>query len=737
MRILIVENPLQFVYWNIRKFLAVVLSIQIALLCVIALESFGLVLPLARPILGFLYIIFIPGSMVLRLLNLRRLSGIELVTYSMGLSIAIVMLLGLSINGVFIVLHVPDPLTITPLLIALGALTSVLCILCYLRDDATNAPDVISSKELLTPSILSVSLLLPVTVMGVYLFNHYKVSIVDMAIIGLLAVLLIIIGFKKHVPQNLYPFALFVMALALLLRNALVSNYLWGADIHLEYYIDNLVVTYGFWNLHAAIGGVSTNAYNIMLSTVILAPIMSNITGLSLYWVFKILYPVIFSFVPLILYVTFKKQTNSQIAFYAAALFATSFIFYTEMFALPRQQIAELFLSLLFLVMISKELTTQKRTVLSLVFGSALVVSHYGTAYYFVYLLLFNIVFFSLRPVRRYINTITRRIAAGLKITLTSKEKKGEPRAKEEDRNAISLAFAVFVLVFAFVWFVYLNGAPFFNFLYTVSAIGRSISSDLFNPSEVQPLGIVLANQGPMQTVTKYLYYLTTFFAIYGLVSVLFKRRKQQIRKTYITLAVGAVVLLIGCTTLPNFAASLNTQRFYGLAMLLLAPFMVIGMMDLFSLLDRVSKRKVQGALERRSLGIVSVFLAVFLLFNSGFVYTLTGEQVVSAAVIATNPDYTYTRWTDGDVAGAAWLHSYKGAAPIYADGYYPFLLASFDQPAMRRVIYVDETPNFYLFTGVKPANQSQFAIYQDGMAIDATKNRDLIFSNGDNRIYY
>ena len=735
-RALIIENPLQLVYWNIRRFLAVVLSIQIGLWCVVALETFGVTVPLARPILGFFYVIFVPGSMALRLFNVRRLNSIELLTYSTGLSIALVMLVGLATNSLFAVLHLPGPLTVGPLLIAMGALISVLCIVCYVRNDATYGPNTIETKELLTPPIVSVSVLPFLAILGTWLFNNFGLSAVNMAIIALIAVLIIVIGFTKFIPTNLYPFVLFALALTLILRNSLVSNYIWGVDIHLEYYVANLVSTSGFWNIHAPIGTATTLDMNIMLGTVILAPVLSALTGLSLDWVFKIIYPLIYSFVPLVLYVLFKKQTNPEIAFYAALLFITSFAFYTEMFALPRQQIGELFLSLLFLLMISVELPTAKRTVLSIVFAASLAVSHYSLTYIFIYLLLFSLVLLALSPLKSRLERMLRR-GARLEISF-GQEEQATRRGLGIDRTGFSLWFYVFLLVLAFVWFAFLNGAPLHNFVGTLQSIATS-SPDILNPSATQPLGIVSASDGPMKTVTLYLYYALSFFAILGMVSVLFKRNTLRIRSSYTVFALGAFVMLIACLTLPRFAESLNTTRFFAIAELLLAPIMVIGMTDVLGALCRAVKG-FRRASRGTPLTFVSVFLALFLLFNSGFMYTLTNEQVATAAVISTNPNYTYPRWTDGEVASAEWLHGHTGDALIYTHGYYWLLIARLDE---SRVIPLNDSTNalnlnLYLFVGAPPNIPSQQSEHQTADVIPITVvGKSRIFSSGDVRIYY
>lgn len=158
--------------------------------------------------------------------------------------------------------------------------------------------------------------------------------------------------------------------------------YIWGWDTHHEYYLSNLVIANPLWN------STIPYAVNTMLSIVMFAPIVSSICNMSLTWVFKIIYPLLFSLVPLGLYRVFQKQIDDKIAFLSCFFFVSLFMFYTEMLQLARQQIAELFFVLLILLMIDKNMDKTKRAFLSIVFGVSLVVSHYGLSYIYMFCLI-------------------------------------------------------------------------------------------------------------------------------------------------------------------------------------------------------------------------------------------------------------------------------------------------------------------------------------------------------------
>ncbi|MGO9387056.1 MAG: hypothetical protein ACLPWD_03305, partial [Methanobacterium sp.] len=166
---------------------------------------------------------------------------------------------------------------------------------------------------------------------------------------------------------------------------SLITNYIWGWDINSEFFLANQVALNSFWNLN-----LSSN-YNSMLSVVILAPVLSSYIRLNLVWILKIIYPILFSMVPLGLYYVYSKQTCPKIAFYGTFFFMLLFTFYTEMLSLARQQIAELFLVLLLMVLINDNLNKTKKSFLAVIFGLSIVISHYGLTYLMMIILILSV----------------------------------------------------------------------------------------------------------------------------------------------------------------------------------------------------------------------------------------------------------------------------------------------------------------------------------------------------------
>lgn len=127
---------------------------------------------------------------------------------------------------------------------------------------------------------------------------------------------------------------------------------------------------------------------NAMLSVVMLAPIFSILYNIPLIWIYKIIYPILFSLVPIGLLKVFQKQTNDKVAFLSCFYFISILTYYSEMISLARQQIAELFLVIIIVVMLDENLTLTNKAIMYTIFGFSLAVSHYGLYYLFIFSLL-------------------------------------------------------------------------------------------------------------------------------------------------------------------------------------------------------------------------------------------------------------------------------------------------------------------------------------------------------------
>ena len=660
------NNPFQMNDWEIGKFLKVVLAIQLAVWGVIGLDATGVQIPIIRQLIGFVYLTFIPGITILRILKLHKLGNIETLLYSVGLSIATLMFTGLFMNTVYPFFGISGPISITPLIITISMVVLILCIISYVRDKDFSDPSFIDTGEILSPPALFLCLIPFLAIFGTYLVNFHHNNIILMFLIVIIVLIVILIAFDKFIPKNLYPLAVFVIAISLLYHSSLISMYLveW-ADNVFEYWISKTVVMNSIWD--PAVYGT----YNAMLSLVMLAPIYSIISNMGITWIFKIIYPPLFSLVPVGLYRIFQKQTNDKIAFLSCFFFMSMFSFYVSMLGLHRQQIAELFLVLLILSMIDKDMDKTKRSFLFIVFGISLAVSHYALSYIYMFCLITSwLILFSMDnpAMQKLMNNFYS------KFGRKSEEPAGNPNSPKIDRT-ISSTFVLLFIVFTLTWYMYVSSSSAFN---TIVHIGDHIASSIFidflNPETTQGLEIVLIEP---ETTLGYFYkathHITQFFIIVGIFVSVLKPKESDFNASYLAFSILSFGICLAGIIVPHFAATVNTPRLYHVTLLFLSPFCVIGGMRVLKVLSRVVRASWTNKNVRSSLKLLSIFFVIYLLFNSGFVYELANRPfsfpLNTTAVNRPN-------FNEEEVVSARWLSDNIDASKrVYAGAHNAHLL--------------------------------------------------------------
>ncbi len=305
-----IDNPFQMNDWGIRKLLAVIAGVQLIMLALIGLQALGINVPVLRQVAGFIYLTIVPGVLLLRILRLHNLGAIESLLYTVGLSIAFQIFLGLLTNTLLPYVGISAPLSLTSLTTAITVAVVILCVLCYLRDKGFSSSTTLDIGETLSPASLFLILLIALTVLGTFLVTLYMNSLLLLLVVALIALIPGLVLFNKFIPVRLYPLAIFSIGIALLFHRSLISPYLVGWDIHIEYYVAKLTEANAYWDPKLAY-----SVGNSLLSLTILPLTYSRFLAVELTWVFKVVYPLLFSVLPLGLYRLFRQWHDEKIAF--------------------------------------------------------------------------------------------------------------------------------------------------------------------------------------------------------------------------------------------------------------------------------------------------------------------------------------------------------------------------------------------------------------------------------------
>ena len=339
-------------------------------------------IPFLRQILGFLFITLLPGLLIVQVLKINKLEVTEKVVLLVGLSISFLMFFGLFINSLSLIIGYKTPLATIPLLISFNIAFVALAIIEYkINEDVLySIPDLnLTVSEKL---FLIIPIFFPVlSIFGMHMMNTTNNNIILMLLIFLISsYVTFVCFFNQKFPERLYPVVIFLISISLLLLLSLRSNHIIGVDTHMEYYFFQTTLN----RLHWSVFGHST--LDACLSISLLPTIYKSILNINSEFLFKILYSMMYSISPLIIYILSNKYIGEFYAFLASCFFMFQSVFlWTEYNA--RTNLAVLFFAFSMLVLFSNKIDMPKKRLLFIIFMASCIVSHYSTTYIFFFIM--------------------------------------------------------------------------------------------------------------------------------------------------------------------------------------------------------------------------------------------------------------------------------------------------------------------------------------------------------------
>ena len=200
------------------------------------------------------------------------------------------------------------------------------------------------------------------SVSGMMFMNIRGNNLIPIVLLCFVAVFSIIVTIKKTgLPWRLYPGMIFCISTSLVLIFGLRSNYILGVDIHTEYYIFQQTLLYGHWGI------LLNSPLSSCLSISILPTIYQLILNINPQYLFKLLYPILFSTSPMIVYILSRKYIGDSSAFLASLFYMSQAYFLSAGFS-PRTSMGILFFGLSVMVLFCDELTNFNKHLLFVVF---------------------------------------------------------------------------------------------------------------------------------------------------------------------------------------------------------------------------------------------------------------------------------------------------------------------------------------------------------------------------------
>jgi uncharacterized membrane protein len=535
------------------------------------------------------------------------------ILYGVGLLTVYLMLLGLAINYIGKWIGVAHPLNSWVVLAIFWASIAV-----FVGINKKRIKNWIRSWNIKSiPISIWFLISLPVmAIVGAELVNAIGNNIILMIMIPLIVVVPVLCMFTKLIPKKYWAFAIWMMALSVILHRALITPYLFGSDNIYELSCFRAVYSSGVFPTQSII---SSGVYSTVLSITILPTMIAKIIGISGVWVFKLVFPLMLSLVPVAVYELVKKQFKENIALLSSFLVMSVYTFFTVMLMTDKQLVATVLFAIFFLMLFD---SVDNKVFLLGILGLGVILAHYGTAILFIVLLV------------------------GVAIVLRKKS---------------YIIMTAILGILAFFWYKFEGNGQ------TVSAVvwlGQTAITSSSN--EIGNIVSRLLHFGStyLSPEVLVLYGLSQIGIVTGFIIVAwhkFIKKDFDIKIEYLAVAFIFLALLGLELVIPKLSSYFGVERIYLYAMMILVPFMFVAIARI------------------KWWGIISViFVGMFFLMNVGFINQLQREPLSNS--IALSPKTCdFPIFTSNELDGAKWAINTN--QPIYGDNYSRFIFYYLNVP--------------------------------------------------------
>lgn len=601
-------------------------SISVLSVCVLAafwssvvLQSVGVVLPWIRAVTGTIAVIVLPGLLLSKLLLLRENcardpSFGEILTFSVGISLASVSIFVVAVSLVLREFGVVRPLDTEPFAAALTVLTLVL--LAAVQWTGRSEQDIRFVVPNSLWAVFSLTALPILAILAAWLWSRSG-DVTGMFLLVAVVVVVVFAATTRYVSNRNYPAVVWGVTIATLLHRNLLTSGVVGADIQRLYFVSQFVHSAGRWGPSVGGSGLSVTAVTVSPAAI------ANVTGLEVAAVFKVVYVLLYSFTPLGVYYLGRELFDADVGLYGASFFL--FYHFSFYFTPGKQLISGLFVVLLLLLFFCFGIDTVGEKTAAILLAAGLVLSHYGTTYIFGLSLLGSVV--GLAVVRRVLGDVD---------------------------HDLRFAYPITFLGGATAWYVYSSSELTYRLTQVPLGIVDQLNSILAGTAVGSGATIVAAQQAPIQELRVYVYVIFTVLLCVGLAFLVLVQAHDIYRGDavpnveYTAIAVPLFVFLGSSYFV---IANLYADRAYQMVLPVLAILVPVGASVLRDRvpLPRLSIRGVPKA------PIFTVLLVGLFVLNTGMAAAALGQSVTDYTFDPNAHDYAFS---EEERAAADWLET-------------------------------------------------------------------------------
>ena len=396
--------------------------------------------------------------------------------------------------------------------------------------------------------------------------------------------------------------------------------------------------------------------------------------GLQTPIIFKLLYPFIFSLVPVTLYNICRSEVNRSVGLSATFFFIFTFsAFFGEMASVNRQIVGEFFMLLSVLLWLSKTVPLGEKRILLMVFGISMVVSHYSIVVLYLVFISVIVVLSSIKP---------------------------------KFDNVYNSFGVLSVFVTAFFWYAFSASPVLDSIVLTIKRVASQFFTFHLQGAGVAASIYILPNSFTVATwINLLLSSVTTLSLVLGIIIAILFSRKMGISDKYRSAIGFAAVIFAISYVFPAFAATLNFTRYYAITMLMLSPCFAIGILSVFKFVRNAARKGNRsqerdfffvGKTGKMAMLLVAIILGAYFLSQSGFV-----NYVTDGAIHSYTFDYYRLKTSNNPQTQVAFHYAYIPVQDVFSSNW----LSSFANRSS--FVYSDTFSNYHVLAseGLVPGN--------------------------------
>ncbi len=653
-------------------------------------------LPLARPVLGFWFMIVFPTYLLYTSSAWRRCGLQERWGYSVGSVLLFLMAAGLFINAFLPLVGVLRPLDPGPIIIVGDVIN--LSLFVYRSRFPDRVRPRISFAEFSKQEfrlLVAAALTVVLAVFGANQLNNGasgNLTLIAFAIAALIGIFSI--RWLRVTRESVMSAVIYLVSLALLLTTSLRGWYITGHDIQQEYLVFQLTEVHGHWSM-----AYFQDAYNACLSITILPTELGRIINVDSPYVYKLFFQLLFALCPVLVFALARRYFNRGIATLAVAFFVGFPTFFTDMPFLNRQEMALLFVAVGMLAATNPVWSFRRRQVTLGLAGLGAEVSHYSTMYVFVGTLVIALILSSVgrlfikperaapkvdqarpdarRPGRRWIPSFKGALSIGLLIafvgivfawgTLATRTTGKVLTTAEQAITSGSISISAFgsgggsdasvQAAFRKDGLLARVGVPQDTYL-PWSAVSKAAVPTVDQPltplttigRELNSLGVPV---GSLNSLARSLVaYSEELFLGIGLVNLFLAGRRQGrlVGGQFFWMPVASFCMIVAINVVPSIAADYGVLRAFQQGLVFFGPVIAVGAMTVFAPIGK----------KRARIAACAVCLVMFL-YTSTLIPQLLGNNLAELNLNNNGNYYNLYYTTPQEANAIAWLGAQPG----------------------------------------------------------------------------